>query len=210
MRILVIDNEGKLLLGIDKSYVVEVAHSGVDGAYQSQDSDYDAIVVGAMLTDIDGIEVCRMTRELHVLTPILLISDVDKVIALNSGADICEKPNIKPEELHAQLRALIRRSKGFDPSSEIRVGDVAINQITRKVYQGKSEIFLRRREYDTLEYLFLNRGRILSKENILEHVWEKGLYVTSNSLEVHVKNIRNRLGANVIRTVHGFGYTVDA
>ncbi len=210
MRILVVDRDSYLAEEIEKSYLVDAASDGNEGVCLSHDNDYDAIVVGPTLLGIEALDFCKTAREAQVKAPILFISHEHRTNALDFGADVCTKPPVEPEELKAQLRALIRRGSDLNFISIIKSGKLEVNFKERTVLWKGKEISLRRKEYDLIEYLAFHKGKVISKENILEHVWEVGLYVYSNSVEVHVRNIRRKFGAKIIKTVRGFGYMIGS
>ncbi|MFZ2663848.1 MAG: response regulator transcription factor [Patescibacteria group bacterium] len=222
MRLLLIEDDKNLLKDVideaEKNYIVDVVSSGSDGAYLSQVNDYDVMVVDSNLPDIDGVEVCKMTRDADVNTPILLLSEDSesshRVKSLDAGADVTFPKPVNVDEFMAQLRALSRRNGMLSHSSVIKVGKVEVDFKKKQAYVNKKPILLRRKEFDLLEYLLLNKGRVVSKEEILEHVWDQGIYVFSNTVEVHIKSLRGRLsrfaGKKFIKTVRGFGYKIDA
>jgi len=221
MRLLLVDNEGdlldRILSEIDQLYIVDVAHNSESGEYLSEINEYDAVVVGPTLSDLEGVELCKNTRILNPTVPIAAIpleSNPEKrTIVLNSGADVCMNYPVDGKELDAQLKALIRRnSLGF--GSVLKVGNVSLDYSKKTVRVRNSLISLRKKEYELLEYLFLCKGSVVTKEKILEHVWDKGIYIFSNTVEVHMRNLRLALkkhkASNVFKTVKGFGYMVKA
>jgi DNA-binding response OmpR family regulator len=218
MRVLFIDKEGDLFeqitAEINESYVVDLAGSAMEGAYLTQVNDYDAIIVGPSVNNLDAGEVCEKTRQSDVEVPILLISDrdcsEDRLKLLDSGADVCLGKSTQPKEIKAQLRVFVRR-KAQIQNNLIIVNKFILDVSQRKLFLKKRVIDLRRKEYELLEYLFINKNKIISKEKLLEHVWEDGLYVFSNTVEVTVRNVRMKVGGkinNLIETIRGFGYVV--
>lgn len=222
MRLLIIEDDKDLLKDVineaEKNYIVDVASSGSDGTYLSQVNDYDVMVVDSVLPDIDGIEVCRITRSADIKTPIMLLSvnseSSHRVRSLDAGADVTFPKPVNVDEFMAQLRALARRSGTLGYGNVIKVGKVEIDFKKKQTYVNKKPLYLRRKEFDLLEYLLINKGRIISKEEILEHVWDQGIYVFSNTVEVHIRSLRGRLnklvGKKFIKTVRGFGYKIQA
>lgn len=220
MRILLIEDDithmDELKTEVEKQYVVDVAYNGVEGTYLSQVNDYDAIVVDSSLPDMDGLEVCKKTRSAKVDSPILFLADGGrkkyKLDSLDAGADAFLSKPVDKKEFKAKLRALLRRRDTKFVSNLVKVGVLEINFKNRVVRANGKKLDLRRREYDILEYLVVNQGRVVSKEEILEHVWHGGLNVFSNTVEVHIKNLRDKLekpfGEKLIHTVRGFGYKV--
>lgn len=221
MRILLVEDDKDLLedvlTEVEKDYIVDVAYSGVEGTYLSQINDYDVMVVDAALPDMDGVEICRLTRGADIKTPIILLHDScelnSKVMGLDAGADVNLQKPIDILEIKAQVRALTRRNNSVAGGCVIKIGKLEVDCRQKQVIVKGRVFHLRRKEFDLLEYLIINRKRVVSKEEILEHVWEKGIYVFSNTVEVHIKSLRERfkklVGKKLIRTVRGFGYRID-
>jgi DNA-binding response OmpR family regulator len=220
MRILLVDNDGDLidqvLSGMHQSYVVDIAHSSSEGGYLSEVNDYDAVVVGPSIFDDDRNELCQKARVSNTTVPIAIIPSEDnsekRIQALNSGADVCMKYPVDPPELDAQLRALIRRNS-FCPNPTITVGDITLNSSQRKIMARGKVVSLRKKEYEILEFLIMNKGKTISKEVLLEHIWDGGIYIFSNIIEVHIRNIRlslEKFGVEkIIKTIRGFGYLIE-
>lgn len=221
MRVLLIEDDretaAEIKDEIEKHYIVDVAYSGVDGSYMSQVNNYDAIVVDMELPDMSGIEVCRVTRAANIHTPIIMLSSsheiTPRVSSLDSGADDCLTTPFSFSELLARLRALMRRHSMVFSNSKLYAGDLQLDVLSKTVIRGDTEIYLRRKEFDLLEYLVRNKNRIVSKEMILDHVWEQGIEVGSNTVEVHIRCLRDKIDRmyekKLIKTVHNFGYKID-
>jgi DNA-binding response OmpR family regulator len=220
MRILLVDNGGdlidRMIDGMDQSFVVDAAYNSDDGGYLSQVNDYDAVTVGPSVLDSERNELCLKARSSNTTVPIAVITSEDspekRISALNSGADVCIKYPVSPPELNAQLRALIRRNS-LCPNPITSVGNISLNSSQRKVSIGGRTVPLRKKEYEILEFLIMNRGKVVSKEMLLEHVWNNGLYIFTNIIEVHIRNIRLALreftSEKIIKTVKGFGYIME-
>jgi DNA-binding response OmpR family regulator len=220
MRILLVDSDGDLidevLNGIRQNYVVDVAYDSAQESFLSEVNEYDAVIVGPTLFSSEGTKLCEMARTVNTTVPIAIIPskhDPEKnELALNSGADVCINYPVRAGELDAQLRALIRRnSLNLDPV--ITIGNISLDPSGRKVSVDGVLIFLRKKEYELLEYLFINRGRVVTKEKILEHIWDGGIYIFSNIVEVQMRNLKLALSkhkaSRVFRTVRGFGYMAE-
>lgn len=219
MRVLFIEEDlgyiNALMGELTRDYVVDVAHTGEDGAYLSEVNDYDVILVGDKLPDYSGLEVCNLTRSANCLSPIILLSNNfsgDKIIeCLENGGDLCFPRNLTPHQISHSVSALIRKNHELkkDP---VKIRDYYFDFCNKSVSVKGNEVKLRRKEYDILEYLVLKRGRVVSKEEILEHIWVSGIYLFSNTVEVHITNIRNVLekpfDIKLIETVRGFGYRI--
>lgn len=220
MRILLVDNDRDLidlvLNDIQQSYVVDVAYNSVEGSYLSEVNDYDVVVVGPSVFENEGVELCKTARISNARVPIAMIPSGDnsekRILALDSGADVCIKYPVNPTELNAQLRALIRRNS-FCPSPVINIANLSLNTSQRKLTVNGREVFLRKKEYQILEFLILNKGKVISKEILLEHIWDNGIYIFSNLVEVHIRNIRIALkkvrSQKMIKTIRGFGYLIE-
>jgi DNA-binding response OmpR family regulator len=200
----------------EKYYVLDIAYSGSDGAYLSQTNDYDVMVVDEGLPDINGIEVCRMARAAQISTPILILTNSNeithKVSSLDSGADDCLTKPFAGPELFARLRALLRRYPNTWQSNLLCLDDLYLDLSSKSAVRAGIDIKLRRKEFDLLEYLIRHKNRVVSKEMILEHVWDLGIEVASNTVEVHIRSLRQKIDKpfekKLIKTVHNFGYKV--
>lgn len=218
MRILVVEDERALANALaeglrEAGHTVDLAHDGDEGESQASLIEYDAIVLDVMLPRLDGWEVCRRLRRHRVETPIMMLtardSLDDKVRGLDCGADdYLTKPFAFPELL-ARLRSLFRRSsRTRDPV--LRVGDVEIDSSAQMVRRGGVVVDLTPREYAILEYMAYNAGRVLTRDQILSHVWPADYDGMSNVVDVFIRYLRRKLGegrnGGLIRTVVGVGY----
>jgi DNA-binding response OmpR family regulator len=221
MRLLLVDSDKDNINSfreeIERDYVVDVAYSGQEGVYLAQTNDYDVIVLDTPISDIPDEEVCKNSRIANAAAPIIVLAKEPTALArripcLDSGADVFLAKPVASTELCAQVRALLRRSKDIASGNIITKGPIEIDLKRRAVRVHGVSKNLRRKEYDLLVYMLLNQGRVVSKEEILEHVWYESIYVLSNTVEVHVRNLRKKLedatGPEIIKTVRGFGYEV--
>ncbi len=220
MKLLVVEDEHKIANAIkqgleQESYAVDVAYDGDEGLAHALDGGYDVMVLDRMLPgSVDGIEICKQVRKQGIHTPILLLTAKDKisdrVTGLDSGADDYLVKPFAFEELLARIRALLRRPK--DATNPIlRVKDLSLDPATFDVKRGSKVITLSKREFALLEYLMRNKGRILSKQNIINHVWDFDADVLPNTVEVYMGYLRTKIdkpfkGADLIATIRGFGY----
>jgi len=222
MRLLIIgsnkEDTEKLIEAFEDYFIIDTASDSAKSIYLSESNCYDTIIVNSPIEDIDSLEVCRMIRSLKVDSPILYLTDNesrgDSVMSYDAGVDVILFKPINTEEVIAQVRVLTRRNgSNKNCSNQISFGNITLDMKSKKFMVSNNPIFLRRKEYDLLEYLMINRGRTISKEEILEHVWEKGLDVFSNTVEVHVRNLRIKFketfGINIIKTYRGFGYEIE-
>lgn len=224
MRVLYINNDAHSALDmcseLTKHYLLDVAHNGEEGTYLSMVNDYAAIVVESDLPDMENTEVCKATREEDEEVPIVVLLDEDdlarKLDSLDCGADAVLTKPVEPCELNAYLRNLIRRSNGNSASgnSVLKVSNLKMDLNKKEVIRGGSCILLTKKEYGILECLMLCRGRVVSKEKLLEQVWDMGFETFSNTLEVHIKSLRDKIDRpfeeKLIKTVYGFGYKLSS
>lgn len=216
MRILVVEDEPRLLRNLAKAlreegYAVDTAEAGDDGLFKAETYDYDAVVLDVMLPGLDGWQVLDRLRK-QKRTPVLMLTardaPKDRVRGLDTGADDYLVKPFDLEELLARLRALIRRSAGqVQPS--LKVGDVLIDPRARAVTRAGEPIVLTAREYAILEYLALHRGKVVSRTELYEHLFDESDDTLSNLLDVHVFGIRKKLGRDLVTTRRGQGYCIE-
>ena len=223
MRILVVEDEHKIANSIKKgleqeSYAVDVAYDGKDGFDLATTEDYDAIVLDILLPGVNGVELCRNLREKQIHTPILMLTAKgqieDKVKGLNSGADDYLTKPFAFEELLARLKALARRPKN-SIGSVLTVADLSLNSLTYEVKRANTPVALSSKEFALLEYMMRQPNRILSKEQIIGHVWDYDADVLPNTVEVYIGYLRHKIDKPfknnhaLIHTVRGFGYKIS-
>ena len=216
MRILVVEDEPRLLRNLAKAlreegYAVDTAEAGDHGLDKAETHDYDAIVLDVMLPKLDGWTILKRLRQ-QKETPVLMLTardtSQDRVRGLDTGADdYLVKPFDLPELL-ARLRALIRRSAGKG-KSEVELGDVTLDTRARTASRAGQLITLTAREYAILEYLALHRGKVISRTELYEHLFDETDDTLSNLLYVHVFSIRKKLGQQLIATRRGQGYCIE-
>ncbi len=216
MRILVVEDEPRLLRNLAKAlreegYAVDTAEAGDDGLFKAETYDYDAIVLDIMLPGLDGWEVMDRLRK-QKRTPVLMLTardaPKDRVRGLDTGADDYLIKPFDLDELLARLRALIRRSAG-QVRPALQVGEVRIDTRARAVTRAGQPIVLTAREYAILEYLALHRGKVVSRTELYEHLFDESDDTLSNLLDVHVFGIRKKLGRDLVATRRGQGYCIE-
>jgi two-component system OmpR family response regulator len=217
MRVLVIEDEPELLRALaqalrEDGYAVDEAADGDEGLFKATSWEYDAVVLDLMLPGKNGWTVLAELRR-ERKTPVLILTArdavADRVRGLDAGADDYLVKPFDLAEMLARLRALIRRAAGqAEPS--IAVGDVVIDPRSRTVTRGGQPVALTAREYALLELLALHRGRLVSRTQIYEHLFDENEDTLSNLVEVHVSNIRKKLGKDFIHTRRGLGYVIHA
>ncbi|OGG35283.1 DNA-binding response regulator [Candidatus Gottesmanbacteria bacterium RIFOXYB1_FULL_47_11] len=215
MRILIVEDEHKIAnsikLGLQQeSHAVDVAYDGTDGFDLASTEDYDIILLDLLLPGMDGITICKKLRSNNIHTPILMLTArgqlTDKVTGLNSGADDYLTKPFAFEELLARIRALSRRPK-HAIGTTLAVGDLSLDTSSFEVRRGGILIQLSSREFSLLEYLMRHPNKILTKDQIISHVWNYDADILPNTVEVYIGYLRNKLGKpTLINTVRGFGY----
>ncbi len=219
MRILIIEDQEKLALSIKKGlefngYAVDVLYDGGQGLNRIEHShgDYDAIILDLMLPTIDGITICKTTREKNIKIPIIMLTAKDtlddKVTGLNIGADDYLTKPFAFAELIARIGALTRRPVEIIAPLVI-VGNLTLNTSTREVFKNKKAITLTTKEFAILEQFMRHPNEVLSRDKIMNHVWDFAFEGFSNVVDVHIKNLRRKLqnkNEKLFETVHGVGY----
>jgi two-component system, OmpR family, response regulator len=222
MRVLVVEDEKRLAAGLRKGleaegFAVDVALDGADGLWMAREHAYDAVVLDIMLPGMNGYKVCATLRQDGVWTPILMLTakdgDWDEVEALDTGADDYLTKPFAYAVLVARLRALLRRGARERPVV-LEAGDIRLDPATRRAWRGEVEVELTPRELALLEFLLHRRGEVVSKREILEHVWDYDFEGDSNIVEVYVWHLRSKLdrpfGRDAMQTVRGAGYRLAA
>lgn len=215
MRVLVIEDDPLLLQSLaaslrEENFAVDTAADGEDGLYKARETAYDAIVLDVLLPKLDGWDVLAGLRPAR-RTPVLMLTArdavPDRVKGLDLGADDYLTKPFDLDELLARLRALIRRTSG-QTQAVLRIGDLALDTAARRVELAGTEIVLTAREYGLLEYLALHRGEVVTRTALYEHLFDENDSSLSNLLDVHVSNLRKKLGRELILTRRGHGYSI--
>ncbi len=220
MRLLVVEDEKTLADLIkegleEEGFSVDVAYDGQEGLFMAQNEPFDLVVLDIMLPEIDGIEILKSMRNNKITTPVLMLtakSDVeDKVSALNIGADDYLTKPFSFEELLARIKAVLRRNFK-EASNIIRIADLKLDLSTREVERAGKKIDLTAREYALLEYLALNKNRLLTRTDITEHIYNYEFDFDSNVVDVTVTRLRKKIDKDfkkkLIHTVRGAGYMI--
>jgi two-component system OmpR family response regulator len=216
MRILVVEDEldlqRALVRGLrDEGYAVDATDNGEDGLFNAEGTDYDAVILDVMMPRMDGWEVLKRLRKIK-RTPVLMLTardqSRDRVRGLDTGADdYVVKPFDLPELL-ARLRAIIRRSAN-QTTNQIELGDVTVDTAGRTVKHKGKPVELTAREYSLVEFMALHRGEVVTRTTLYEHLFDEDDSTLSNLLDVHVSNVRKKLGAEFITTRRGHGYCIE-
>jgi DNA-binding response OmpR family regulator len=218
MRVLVVEDEKRLAAGLKKGleaegFATDVALTGTDGLWMAREYPYDAIVLDIMLPGINGYRICETLRDESIWTPILMLTakdgEWDEAEALDTGADDYLTKPFSFIVLVARLRALIRRGSPERPTV-LRAGDLGFDPGARRAFRGDHEIQLTAREGAVLEFLMRHAGQVVSKTDVLDHVWDYNFDGDLNIVEVYVRHLRNKLdrpfGKEAIQTIRGAGY----
>jgi DNA-binding response OmpR family regulator len=220
MKILIIEDERKLAQVLKKGleendFTVDLSFDGDEGLHMAETYPYDAVLLDLMLPGRDGLSVLASLRKKMIDTPVLVITArgevEDRVKGLDIGADDYLAKPFDFSELMARLRATIRRSKG-KASPVLAIGDLSLNTSSKTVARSGRAIALSAREYALLEYLALNAGRVVSRTELIEHVYDSAYEWDSNVIDVYINYLRNkidkRFGRPLIHTVRGAGYVL--
>ena len=216
MRILVIEDEADLLAGLaqalrEEGYAVDTAADGEEGLYKAQSWAYDAILLDVMLPRLDGWTLLQRLRQ-SKKTPVLMLTardtSHDRVRGLDTGADDYVVKPFDLDELLARLRALIRRAAG-QTRTLLDLGEVVLDTAARRVTRAGQVVALTAREYALVEFLALHRGEVVTRTTLYEHLFDEDDRTLSNLLDVHVSNLRKKLGPDFIATRRGHGYCIE-
>ncbi|WP_320780498.1 response regulator transcription factor [Streptomyces sp. CRN 30] len=218
MRLLIVEDEKRLALSLAKGltaegYAVDVVHDGVDGLHRAGEGDYDLVILDIMLPGMNGYRVCATLRAAGHDVPILMLTakdgEYDEAEGLDTGADDYLTKPFSYVVLVARVKALLRR-RGTPGAAPVRVvGDLKVDTAARRVFVGEDEITLTAKEFSVLEQLVVRAGQVVSKGDILEHVWDFAYEGDPNIVEVYVSTLRRKLGAGRIKTVRGAGYRLE-
>jgi two-component system, OmpR family, copper resistance phosphate regulon response regulator CusR len=222
VRILLVEDESRVAGFIAKglreqAYAVDVAADGEQASYQASVNEYDFVILDVMLPLRNGYQVCRDLRATGFRKPILMLTARDavddRVAGLDSGADDYLTKPFDFKELLARLRALARRSDGLRPQV-LRVADLTLNTATHVATRSGRPVSLTAKEYALLEFLVINEGRVVGREQIAQHVWDESFDPLSNVIDVYIKRLRAKLdtalASRLIHTRRGEGYVLTA
>jgi DNA-binding response OmpR family regulator len=217
MRLLVVEDEARLAHALRRGltsdgFTVDLAGDGETGLERARHGDFDAVVLDVMLPRLSGYDVVRTLRAEENWVPVLMLSakdgEHDQADGLDYGADDYLTKPFSYVVLLARLRALLRRTPAARPSV-LTAGDVRLDPASREVTVGDEPVSLTPREYGLLEYLLRRPGRVVTKVEILDHVWDQAADVNPNAVEVYVGYLRRKLGRRLVDTVRGVGYRLE-
>jgi DNA-binding response OmpR family regulator len=196
-----------------EGFAVEIAADGPSGVELVERLRPDLVVLDLMLPGLDGLEVCRRIQRERAV-PVLVLtardSEDDLVVGLGVGADDYVTKPFSARELVARVHALLRRAeRPYGADGPVQVGDVTLDAPTRRVERAGEPVHLTPTEFDLLHYLAARPGRVATREELLEQVWGYEIPSGARTVDSHVRSLRRKLGAEIVRTVHGVGYAVD-
>jgi two-component system, OmpR family, response regulator len=217
MRILVVEDDPDLNRQIsgaleDAGYVVDKAMDGEEGHYLGETEPYDAVVLDLGLPVLDGVSVLEKWRRADKKMPVLILTArdrwSDKVAGFDAGADDYVAKPFHMEEVLARIRALVRRSAGH-ATSELSCGDLSLDTKSARVTVKGMPVKLTSLEFRLLSYLIHHKGKVVSRTELVEHLYDQDFDRDSNTIEVFVGRLRKKLGVNVLHTIRGMGYCVS-
>ena len=221
MRILIVEDDHKIAQAVKRglerqSYAVDMCHDGTEGLSMATTEPYDLVILDRMLPGTDGLDILKSMRETSIHTPVLLLTAKDRVLdrvdGLNTGADDYLVKPFAFIELLARVRALLRRPKETQDSTIVSNG-LVLDRDSFSAIRNGIQIELTAKEFALLEYLMSSEGRIITKDHIIQHVWDYDADILPNTVEVYIGYLRNKIDKpftdlpNLIRTRRGFGYS---
>ncbi|MFG2428135.1 response regulator transcription factor [Streptomyces sp. NPDC048590] len=218
MRLLIVEDEKRLATSLAKGltaegFAVDVVHDGLEGLHLAGQGLHDLVVLDIMLPGMNGYRICAALRAAGHETPILMLTakdgEYDEAEGLDTGADDYLTKPFSYVVLVARIRALLRR-RGGSASPVLTAGTLRMDTAARRVHRGDEEVALTAKEFAVLEQLVTRAGEVVSKGDILEHVWDFAYDGDPNIVEVYISTLRRKLGPASIRTVRGAGYRLEA
>ncbi|MFJ8112836.1 response regulator transcription factor [Streptomyces sp. NPDC096132] len=219
MRFLIVEDEKRLAVSLARGltaegYAVDVVHDGLEGLHRAGEAPYDLLILDIMLPGMNGYRVCSTLRAAGNDVPILMLTakdgEYDEAEGLDTGADDYLTKPFSYVVLVARIKALLRRrGQGAGASPVLAVGELRVDTAARRVRLAEDEVALTAKEFAVLEQLAVRAGEVVSKAEILDHVWDFAYDGDPNIVEVYVSALRRKLGAGLIRTVRGAGYRLE-
>ena len=219
-KVLVVDDEKLIVKGIRFSLEqdgmeVDCAYDGEEAVEKAKDKKYDIILLDLMLPKMDGLEVCQQIREFSNVPIVMLTAkgeDMDKILGLEYGADDYITKPFGMMEFVARVKAVLRRCSRQEEDKELKCDDLRLSVGRHKVYWKEEKVELTRKEFELLQYLMENKGLVMTRNQILCHVWGYDFDGETRTVDVHVRTLRQKLGeaGNLIETVRGVGYRIGA
>lgn len=223
MQILIIEDEVKLAESVKRGleqngFSVVMVHDGREGLEEIEINytEFDLVILDINLPNLNGLEICKTVRSQDIKIPIIMLTARDtveeKVAGLNSGADDYLVKPFSFIELLARIKSLLRRPTTV-LFTKLKAGEIVMDPTNKRVWRINDEVKLTTREFSLLEYLVRNKGRIVTREELLSHVWDQSFDPSSNVIEVHITNLKKKISGEsereIIKTIRGSGYRVD-
>lgn len=222
MHILVVEDEQRLatllrrVLAAER-HVVDIASDGPTGLDMAASESYDLVILDLMLPGMDGLDVCRALRASKIWVPILMLTArgalEDRVAGLDVGADDYLVKPFAMQELLARVRALLRRGRAPETETQLRVADLTLDLLRHEARRGERVIELTAKEFALLEFLMRHPGQVLTRAQIIDHVWRYDLDALSNVVDIYIHYLRNKIDRgfprSLISTVRGVGYRIE-
>jgi DNA-binding response OmpR family regulator len=217
-RILIVEDEPEIAFALASDlrldgYDVEVASDGAAGLQRGSEPGWDLILLDVMLPKKDGFDVCRELRKSGVETPILFLTarthEAEKVLGLDLGADDYITKPFSPRELRARIRARLRSKSSPESGELLRSGDLEVDLARAEVRRSGQTLEVTPTELKLIATLLRNRGRVLSRDRLIDLVWGRDTYITERAVDAHVVNVRRKIGAEAITSIRGMGYRFD-
>lgn len=223
IRVLIVEDERRIAAYVkrgleEQGYAVDAVFTGPDALYWAESTPYDVILLDILLPGLNGISVCRELRRRGSRVPVLMLtargSVDDRVAGLDAGADDYLVKPFSLKELTARMRALTRRAEGGGGQTVLVLADLAMDTSTRRVTRAGREIELTSKEYSVLECFLREPERVLTRDAIVEHVWNYDVYHQSNVVDVYIRNLRRKIDEpcerKLLQTIRGAGYRMSA
>ena len=223
MKALVIDDDPRIVRRLQRilkdEYIVDIADSASCGEKLAYNSHYDIILLDLMLPDMDGLDLCSILKTNTKDIPIMIISDKNSISdidrAFDKGADDYLMKPFNVRELKARMKALLRRVAKSEElySKTLTLRNLMLDRSRKALFYNEKRVALRKKEMQLIEFLMVNKGRVLTRGEILEHVWDADISVFTNTVDVHMKRLRDKIekpfNEKYIETVHGLGYIIE-
>jgi DNA-binding response OmpR family regulator len=221
MRLLIVEDEKKLADSVAvglraEQFAVDIANDGVEGRSLALENQYDLMILDLMLPNLTGTEILKAVRRKNVEVPILILTasggTSEKIQNFEAGADDYLTKPFAFAELLVRVKALLRRGNA-PRANRLQVGDLELDRLTRQVKRGGQKIELTSKEYGLLEYLMMGAGRVLSRNMIIEHVWDQSFQGLTNIVDVYVRHLRQKIDdpfeVKLLKTIRGAGYSLS-
>ena len=222
MKVLIVEDDAStaefIQIGFTQAgYTVANAYSGTEGLFKARSEGFDLAIIDVMLPGMSGFDVVKTLRHEQIMLPIIILSarteEENKIKGLECGADDYQTKPFSLTELLARANAQIRRASAVAEPTELQIADLKIDLVSRKVFRGENRIILQPLEFQLLEFLMRNKGRVVSRTTIMEHVWEYNFDPHTNVVDSRICHLRDKIDKNyepkLLKTIRGFGYVME-